>query len=117
MAYLALHPEAAHSLKQMLDDGVINEQQHQAAIASLIAAPVLPSATPQFSSAHMKKARLAHFFTTGWEIGWIKGREASQGEHFGQFFVKYKTERDYLYHDLNSADYGTSAGKLWVLLK
>ena len=67
--------------------------------------------------ARMKKTRLAHYFTTGWEIGRIKGRETARGEHLDQFFVKYKTERDYLYHDLDATEYGTSAGKHWVLLK
>ena len=66
--------------------------------------------------AHMKKTRIAHYFTTGWEIGQIKGKEGkSSSDHFGEFYVKYKTETEYLYHELNEDQYGAS--KLWVLLK
>lgn len=66
--------------------------------------------------AQMKKTRVAHYFSTGWEIGQIKGKEGKSTDvHFGQFYVKYKTEKDYLYHELNEYQYG--ADKLWVLLK
>lgn len=59
------------------------------------------------------KSKLAHYFTTGWEIGSIKGKESARGIHFGQFFVKYKSEKSYLYHELNEDQYGV----LWYIIK
>ena len=53
---------------------------------------------------------IAHTFTTGWEIGTVKGIEKDSVRHkskAGQYIVKYKTERYPIWHELNKAQYPT----------
>ena len=61
---------------------------------------------------------IAHTFTTGWEIGIVKGIEKDSGRHkskAGQYIVKYTTERYPIWHELNKAQYGPAS--VWVLIK
>ena len=61
---------------------------------------------------------IAHTFTTGWEIGIVKGIEKDSGRHkskAGQYIVKYNTERYPIWHELNKAQYGPDS--VWVLIK
>jgi hypothetical protein len=64
---------------------------------------------------------IAHTFTTGWEIGTVKGIEKDSGttgrhkSKAGQYIVKYKTERYPLWHELNTAQYGPNS--VWVLIR
>jgi hypothetical protein len=75
-----------------------------------------------FESAYVDESlvgrEIAHTFTTGWEIGMVKGIEKDSGRHkskAGQYIVKYKTERYPIWHELNKAQYGPDS--VWVLIK
>lgn len=58
--------------------------------------------------------KIAHTFTTGWEIGVLKGIENRKKEHKGEYIVKYPSEQKPYWHNLSKGEYG--ADKYWVLL-
>ena len=58
--------------------------------------------------------KIAHTFTTGWEIGVLKGIEKRKKEHKGEYIVKYPSEQKPYWHNLSKGEYG--ADKYWVLL-
>ena len=73
---------------------------------------------PEYVDVSLVNREIAHMFTTGWEIGVIKGIEKDTGRHkakAGQYIVKYKTERYPIWHELNEAQYGASS--VWVIIK
>jgi hypothetical protein len=66
---------------------------------------VLPSDIEEdFSRAFGSK--IAHTFTTGWEIGVLKGIEKRKKEHKGEYIVKYPSEQKPYWHNLSKGEYG-----------
>ena len=59
-------------------------------------------------------SRIAHTFTTGWEIGVLQGIEKGRNAHKGEYVVKYPSERKPYWHNLSKGEYG--ADKYWVLI-
>ena len=57
---------------------------------------------------------IAHTFSTGWEIGVLKGQETKNKGHKGEYIVKYTSEKTPYWHNLDPSEYG--ADKYWVLL-
>ena len=58
---------------------------------------------------------IAHTFSTGWEIGVLKGQETKNKGHKGEYIVKYPSEKaPYQLAQLGPREYG--AGEYWVLL-
>ncbi len=56
--------------------------------------------------------KIAHMYTTSWEIGVIKGIEKDTDRHkakAGKYIAKYKTERYPIWHEPNEAQYGASS--------
>ena len=50
--------------------------------------------------------KIAHTFTTGWEIGVLKGIEKRKKEHKGEYIVKYPSEQKPYWHNLSKGEYG-----------
>ena len=57
---------------------------------------------------------IAHTFSTGWEIGVLKGEEKKNKGHKGEYIVQYPSEKRPYWHNLDLSEYG--ADKYWVLL-
>ena len=75
--------------------------------------PPIPDIEEDFSRAFGSK--IAHTFTTGLEIGVLKGIEKRKKEHKGEYIVKYPSEQKPYWHNLSKGEYG--ADRYWVLLK
>ena len=71
-----------------------------------------PEIEEDFSRAFGSK--IAHTFTTGWEIGVLKGIEKRKKEHKGEYTAKYPSEQKPYWHNLSKGEYGVD--RYWVLL-
>ena len=57
---------------------------------------------------------IVHTFSTGWEIGILKGEEKRNKRPQREYIVKYPSEKRPYWHNLDPSEYG--ADKYWVLL-
>ena len=70
-----------------------------------------PDIEEDFSRAFGSK--IAHTFTTGWEIGALIGIEKRKKEHKGEYIVRYPSEQKPYWHNLSKGEYGVD--RYWVM--